>query len=108
MNQIHFSKPTYTELLQPWAMGKRQFAQCMKENEEKVYNEIEDEQFFFWRGNCVALADYRVVAKNDSALTGWDGVQGTSAWGGDVVKLYQDSSGNDMVKVCSFYYGSES
>ena len=103
---IYFLKPTYTELLHTWEMGKRQLAQCMKEY-GKVFDEIEEERFFFWRGNCVALAGYVIVGKNNKDLAGWDGEMGTMYGAGDVVKLYQDSSGNDMVKVCSFYYGSE-
>ena len=108
MNKIHFSKPTYTELLQTFEMGKRQLSQCMTEWGDVCGDDIETQQFFFRRGNCEYLDNYMVVAKNNQDLTGWDGVQGTSAWGGDVLKLYQDSSGNDMVKVCLFYYGSES
>ena len=105
---IHFSKPTYTELLQTFEMGKRQLSQCMTEWGDVCGDDIETQQFFFRRGNCEFLDNYMVVAKNDKDLTGWDGVMGTSLWGGDVVKLYEDRSGSEMVKVCSFYYGSES
>lgn len=67
---------------------------------EDMFDGIEDEHFFYYRGNCHLLSDYmRIESNSPLAKYGYDAYSSDSFFSGTMIKLVEN---NEYVKVATY------